>query len=100
MADIRDLQGVTYAEDFPIIKEFLEDLANNLKVTDLEGEIITHTFTTTGAEAITHQLGRTPVNWVSLDKSVAATVYKSSAGTSSISLVSSSGSLVFKFYVE
>ena len=100
MADVRDLKGDDYTKDFAVLREFLSDLSNTLRVDSLEGEVITHTFTTTSAEVITHKLGRTPTSWVILDSSVAATVHRTAWGTSSISLVSSSSSLVLKFYVE
>jgi len=100
MADLRDLSGASYEEDFPVLKEYLEDIAQHTRMSDLEGQIITHTFTTTSAEEIPHKLGRDTVNWVILDKDVAATVHKTTSSTSTISLASSSSSLVLKFYVE
>ena len=100
MADIRDLRGKSYEEDFPIIREYLEGLSSNTKVSNLEGQEITHTFTTTSAEAIPHDIGRDPVSWVILDASVAATVHKTASSNTTLSLVSSSSSLVVKIYVE
>lgn len=100
MADIRDLGGEDYQEDFSILREFLEGLTNNVKVSNLEGEIITHTFTSTSAEAITHQLGRDPVSWTILDQDEAITVYKSASTINNISLISSSATATIKFYLE
>lgn len=100
MADIRDLGGEDYQEDFSILREFLEGLTNNVKVSNLEGETITHTFTGTSAEVITHQLGRDPVSWVILDKDKAATVHKTASTINDISLVSSDGTLTLKLYLE
>lgn len=100
MADIRDLTGESYERDFPIIREYLLDLATTQRVDNMEGQVITHTFTTTSAEVIPHKLGRVPINFIVLDTNTAATVHRTASTNASISLVSSSSSLVLKFYVE
>lgn len=82
------------------MREYLEDLVTNTKISDLEGQVITHSFSGVTAEVITHKLGRVPTNWTSLDMNVAATVHRTAFTATGITLVSSDATLVLKFYVE
>ena len=99
MADYRDLTG-DYEIDYPLLKEMFHSLTTEINIDNQQGQVITHTFTTTAAEVITHDLGKTPVLFTELDKTVAGTIYRSASDADSITLVSSSDSQVLKFYVE
>jgi hypothetical protein len=99
MADFKDLTG-DYEKDWPKIRDMFLSLTNEADVDNRVGQVIEHTFTTTSAEEISHDLNKTPTLWEILDTTVAGTVYRDSWSSTSISLVSSNSSQVVKIYVE
>jgi len=99
MADYRDLTG-NYEVDFPILKEMFHSLTNEINIDNQQGEVISHTFTTTSAEVITHRLGKIPTLFTEMDKTEAGTVHRTAWDADGITLVSSDNSQVLKFYVE
>ena len=99
MADYRDLTG-DYEVDFPLLKELLHSITTEMNVDNRQGQVIEHTFTTTSAETIAHDLGKTPTLWEAQDLEGSGTIYRDSWSATSISLVSSNSSQVLRFYVE
>jgi hypothetical protein len=97
--DYLDLTG-DYETDFPNIQQMFRDLANVQKRSNKVGQTITHTFSGTAPEVISHSLEKTPTEFSLLDQSLHGTIRRTAWDGTTITLESSVTAQVITFYVE
>jgi hypothetical protein len=96
-----ELNGNSYQEDFPNLVRMLKDVAGNINVDNWEGQVITHQFSGTTNETISHKIGKIPTK-VSplLQKGAQATFEFVSATDDEVVLKASDALLELTFYLE